>query len=110
LPYVRAWADRYTARGLVVLGVHTPEFSIERDVDNVRRALHQMQYPIALHNDYAIWDAFANRYWPALYLVDAEGRIRHHWFGEGDYERSESVIQGLLAEARAEGVDEDPSS
>jgi hypothetical protein len=108
LPYVRAWADRYTARGLVVLGVHTPEFSFERDVDNVRRALHQMrvQYPVALDNDYAIWDAFANRYWPALYLVDTEGRIRHHWYGEGDYERSESVIQDLIAEGGTEGIDD----
>jgi hypothetical protein len=109
LPYVRAWADKYADQGLVVLGVHTPEFSVERDVENVRRALRQMRvdYPIALDNDYAIWDSFANRYWPALYLVDAEGRIRHHWFGEGDYEGSERIIQRLLAEAGAGRIDEE---
>jgi Thioredoxin like C-terminal domain/AhpC/TSA family len=107
LPYVRAWAERYTDQGLVTIGVHTPEFSFERNVENVRRALADMrvEYPVALDNDYEVWDAFANRYWPALYLVDAKGRIRHHRFGEGDYERSERVIQQLLAEAGAGDVD-----
>jgi hypothetical protein len=107
LPYVRAWAERYAHQGLVTIGVHTPEFSFERDVENVRRALADMgvEHPVALDNDYGVWDAFANRYWPALYLVDAEGRIRHHRFGEGDYERSERVIQQLLSEAGVEEVD-----
>jgi hypothetical protein len=109
LPYVRAWSERYADKGLVTIGVHTPEFSFERDVDNIRRALAAMrvEYPIAVDSDYAVWDAFANRYWPALYLVDAQGRIRHHKFGEGDYERSERVIQQLLIEAGADGVDRD---
>jgi hypothetical protein len=111
-PVCSCLGNKYADQGLVVLRVHTPEFSVERDVENVRRALRQMkvEYPIALDNDYAIWDAFANRYWPALYLVDAEGRIRYEWFGEGDYERSERVIQDLLAEAGAEGIEEAPVS
>ncbi len=101
LPYIRAWAQRYADQGLVMLGVHTPEFSVEKDVGNIGRALSQMkvEHPIAVDSDYAVWNAFANRYWPALYLVDAEGRIRHHWFGEGDYERSERAIQRLLSDA-----------
>jgi hypothetical protein len=111
LPYVRAWAGRYADQRLVTIGVHTPEFSFERNVENVRRALAEMrvEYPVALDNDYAVWDAFSNRYWPALYLVDAEGRIRHHHFGEGDYDRSERVIQQLLTEAGVEGVDREVS-
>ena len=105
-PYVRAWAEKYKNQGLVVIGVHTPEFAFEHDVDNVRRAVKDMRidYPIAIDNDYAIWNAFNNEYWPALYFVDAQGRIRHHQFGEGDYEQSERVIQQLLAEAGASGV------
>lgn len=101
LPFVRAWAERYRDHGLIVLGVHTPEFSFEKDLENVRRVLADMrvEYPVAVDSDYQIWDAFANHYWPALYFIDAEGRIRHHRFGEGDYERSEIVIQQLLAEA-----------
>ena len=101
LPYVRAWDERYRGDGLVTIGVHTPEFSFEHDAENVRRALEQMRvgYPVTLDNGYAIWQAFANHYWPALYLVDAEGNIRHHRFGEGDYERSEMVIQRLVADA-----------
>ena len=104
LPYVRAWDERYRSDGLVTIGVHTPEFSFERNLDNVRRALEQMHvaYPVAVDNDYAVWNAFANHYWPALYFVDAEGRIRHHRFGEGGYERSEIVIQKLLADAGAD--------
>ena len=106
LPYVRAWSERYADEGLVVIGVHTPEFSFEHDLENVRRALAAMDvtYPIATDNDYAVWDAFANRYWPALYFADAEGRIRHHRFGEGDYERLEVAIQDLLGEAGATDV------
>jgi thiol-disulfide isomerase/thioredoxin len=101
LPYVRAWAEKYEPQGLVTIGVHTPEFPFEHQIDNVRQAAKDMRvdYPIATDNDYAIWDAFGNRYWPALYFVDAEGRIRHHRFGEGDYEQSELAIQQLLAEA-----------
>ena len=86
LPSVRAWAQAYEDRGLVVIGVHTPEFSFEHDVENVRRALKEMEvrYPVVVDNDHAVWDAFANNYWPALYFIDGEGRIRHHRFGEGD--------------------------
>jgi hypothetical protein len=106
LPYIRAWADRYRDDGLVMVGVHTPEFSFEKDLENVREALSQMRvtYPVAVDSDHAIWEAFANQYWPALYFADAEGRIRHHRFGEGDYDRSELVIQQLLAGAGAEGI------
>jgi thioredoxin family protein/AhpC/TSA family protein len=106
LPYVRAWSEKYEKRGLVVIGVHTPEFSFEHDLENVRTAIAGMriEYPIAVDNDYAVWDAFSNHYWPALYFVDAEGHIRHHRFGEGDYDRSEMVIQRLLADAGVEGI------
>lgn len=107
MPYVRAWAEKYKDNGLVVVGVHTPEFSFEKDLNNVRRAAkdERVEYPIALDNDYAIWNAFANHYWPALYFIDAQGHIRHHQFGEGDYERSEQVIQQLLTEAGQTNLD-----
>ena len=100
LPYVRAWAEKYKDHGLVVIGVHAPEFAFEKDLDQVRRAAKDLTvgYPIAVDNDHAIWRAFNNRYWPALYFVDAQGRIRHHHFGEGEYERSERMTQQLLAE------------
>jgi thiol-disulfide isomerase/thioredoxin len=103
LAWVRAWADKYADEGLVVVGVHTPEFPFERDVDNVRRAVEAMdvRYPVALDPEYAVWDTFANRYWPAAYIADREGTIRHHQFGEGGYEEQERVIQRLL------GVDGD---
>jgi hypothetical protein len=106
LPHVRAWIERYTSHGLAVIGVHTPEFDFERDVDNVRRAVDDLRvgFPIAVDNDYAIWDGFGNRYWPALYLLDTQGEIRHHRFGEGDYERSERVVRRLLTEAGAGGM------
>ena len=106
-PYVRAWAEKYQDHGLVMIGVHTPEFTIERNVDNVRQALktRQIDYPVPIDNDYAIWGAFNNHYWPALYFVDAQGHIRHHQLGEGDYERSEMVIQQLLSEAGMGGFD-----
>jgi len=106
LPYVRAWAEKYKNQGLVVIGVHTPEFAFEKNVDNVRRAAKDMRvdYPIAIDSDYAIWRALNNEYWPALYFVDAQGRIRHHHFGEGEYEQSERIIQQLLAEAGIGGV------
>jgi thiol-disulfide isomerase/thioredoxin len=104
LPYLRAWFEKYRDDGLVVIGVHTPEFGVERDLENVRRAAAglRVEYPIAVDSDYAVWRAFANRYWPALYFVDADGRIRHHRFGEGEYEHSELVIQLLLGDAGAD--------
>lgn len=106
LPYVRAWSEKYKDQGLVVIGVHAPEFAFERHIDNVRRAAKDMrvEYPVAIDNDYAIWRALKNEYWPALYFVDAKGHIRHHHFGEGDYERSERIIQQLLAEAGTGGI------
>ncbi len=105
-PYVRAWSTKYKDQGLVVLGVHTPEFPFEGDIENVRRAVRDMriQYPVAVDSDYGIWRAFRNRYWPAFYFVDAQGRIRHHQFGEGEYGQSEKVLQTLLAEAGAGGI------
>jgi thiol-disulfide isomerase/thioredoxin len=105
-PYVRAWADKYKDRGLVVIGVHAPEFPFERNIDNVRRAAKDLKvdYPIAIDNDFAIWRAFRNQYWPALYFVDAQGRVRHQHFGEGSYEQSEMIIQKLLTEAGASGI------
>jgi hypothetical protein len=101
LPYVRAWADKYAEQGLVVVGVQTLEFEFEGELENVQRAIKEMNvsYPVVVDNDYAIWTAFDNHYWPALYFVDAAGRIRHHHFGEGAYEESEMVLQMLLAEA-----------
>lgn len=106
LPYVRAWAEKYREHGLVVIGIHTPEFEFEKDVDNVRAAAKAMRvdYPIALDPDYSVWEAFSNHYWPAVYIADATGRIRHHQFGEGGYEDAERVIQQLLAEAGQLGV------
>jgi thiol-disulfide isomerase/thioredoxin len=101
LPYVRAWAEKYRDRGLVVIGVHSPEFEFEKNLDNVRRMAKALRvdFPIAVDSEHRIWRAFNNQYWPALYFVDAEGRIRHHQFGEGEYAESERVIQQLLAEA-----------
>ena len=109
LPYVRAWAEKYRDHGLVVINVQTPEFEFEKNLDDVRRATTDMRvdYPTAIDNDYAVWNAFNNHYWPALYIVDAKGRIRHHQFGEGDYERSERIIQLLLTEAGNSGVSRD---
>ena len=107
LPYVRAWAAKYKDQGLVVIGVHSPEFPFEKDLENVRRSAKAMRvdYPIAVDSDHAVWRAFHNEYWPALYLMDAKGRIRYHQFGEGEYERTERVIQQLLADAGAGGAD-----
>jgi thiol-disulfide isomerase/thioredoxin len=106
LPYLRAWTDRYKDHGLVVIGVHTPEFDFEHDLDNVRRAAEDLgvDYPVAIDSDYAIWSAFNNHYWPALHFVDAQGQIRHHRFGEGDYQQSEMILQQLLAEAGISGI------
>ena len=109
LGYVRAWSEKYRDQGLVVVGVHTPEFPFEKDEDNVRRAVGDMrvEYPVALDPDYAVWRAFANRYWPAVYIADGEGRIRHHQFGEGGYEDCERAVQQLLAEAGHDGIGDD---
>jgi thiol-disulfide isomerase/thioredoxin len=102
LPYVSAWAERYRDRGLVVVGVHSPEFGFEHDLDNVRRAARELnvRYPVVLDNDFAVWQSLGNRFWPAVYLVDGEGRVRFHHFGEGNYEETERAIQQVL------GVDE----
>jgi thiol-disulfide isomerase/thioredoxin len=101
-PYIRAWSQAYRDDGLVVIGVHTPEFSFEHEIDGVRQATRErgIDYPVAVDNDYEIWSAFDNHYWPALYFVDAEGIIRDHHFGEGRYEESERVIQRLLGVER----------
>ena len=109
LPYLRAWSGKYSGQGLAVIGIHTPEFAFERDPDNVRRAVQEMRidYPVATDNNYAVWRAFGNHYWPALYFADAQGRLRHHYFGEGGYGQSEMVIQQLLAEAGSAGAGQD---
>jgi thiol-disulfide isomerase/thioredoxin len=106
LPYVRAWASKYRDRGLVVLGIHTPEFPFENEPDNVRRAAAEMRvdYPIAMDNDYALWNGFGNHYWPATFIADTEGRIRHHQFGEGGYDECERVIQTLLRDSGATDI------
>jgi len=109
VPYVRAWADKYRSAGLVVIGVHSPEFPFEHDLAKIRSALNglRVDHPIAVDNDFAVWRAFDNAYWPALYVVDAAGLIRHDHFGEEDYERSERVVQQLLREAGSDDVDDD---
>jgi thiol-disulfide isomerase/thioredoxin len=109
LPYLKAWADKYKDSGLVVIGVHTPEFSVEKERANVERAVRDLKvaYPVVLDSDYRIWEAFHNQYWPALYFVDAKGRIRHHYFGEGAYVEAERVLQKLLKETGARGLDDD---
>lgn len=105
VPYVRAWAEKYKDRGLVVIGVHSPEFGFETNVDNVRRAVKAMDvtYPVVLDSEHAIWRALENEAWPALYFVDAKGRIRHHYYGEGAYDEAEEIIQALLTEAGSTG-------
>jgi len=105
LPYLRAWDAKYRAHGLVVIGAHTPEFDFEHDLDNVRRAIKAMRvdYPIAVDNEYGIWNGFSNQYWPALYLIDAKGATRFTHFGEGAYDESERMIQTVLADAGASG-------
>jgi thiol-disulfide isomerase/thioredoxin len=107
LPYVRAWTAKYADAGLTVVGVHTPEFGFEHDVDNVTAQARTLavEYPVAVDNNYAVWRAFSNRFWPALYIADAEGRLRYHHFGEGEYAMAEMVIQQLLAEAGRKDVD-----
>src|SRR5215207_4238272 len=110
LPYVRAWAEKYKDQGLVVIGVHAPEFAFEKNPDNVRWAVNDLKlnYPIAVDNDHRIWRAFRNQAWPALYFIDAQGRVRHHYFGEGAYQQSEMILQELLREAGAPGVSREP--
>jgi thiol-disulfide isomerase/thioredoxin len=112
LPYVRAWDGKYRNQGLVVIGVHAPEFAFEKNLNNVRWAVKDMRvdYPVAVDNDHVVWRAFNNQYWPALYFIDAQGRIRHHHFGEGAYEQSEMIIQALLVEAGSSGFDREPVS
>jgi thiol-disulfide isomerase/thioredoxin len=109
LPHVRAWAEKYRNQGLVLVNVHTPEFEFEKNTGNVRRAIEDLRLadPVAVDNDYAVWRAFSNSAWPALYLVDAQGRVRYRHLGEGEYERSERMIQQLLVEAGATGVPRD---
>jgi cytochrome c biogenesis protein CcdA/thiol-disulfide isomerase/thioredoxin len=109
IPYVRAWAEKYKDKGLVVIGVHTPEFAFERNADNVKKAIASLgiTYPVAIDNEYAIWQAFHNEAWPAHYFIDAKGQIRHEHFGEGEYDDSERVIQKLLVEAGQSGVTPD---
>jgi thiol-disulfide isomerase/thioredoxin len=109
LAWVRAWAEKYEDDGLVVVGVHTPEFPFESEIDNVRRAAKEMSvtYPIVLDSDYAIWRAFGNHYWPALYIADSKGRIRHEHFGEGGYDESERVVQRLLRELGGDPIAEE---
>ncbi|ARM88752.1 cytochrome-c biogenesis protein [Rhizobium sp. CIAT894] len=104
IPYVRAWAEKYADQGLVVIGVHAPEFAFEKKIDNVRKAVgdFKLGYPVAIDNDYKIWRAFENSYWPAAYLIDAKGQIRYHHFGEGNYDRTEKAVQDLLREAGSE--------
>jgi cytochrome c biogenesis protein CcdA/thiol-disulfide isomerase/thioredoxin len=109
IPYVRAWAEKYGDHGLVVIGVHAPEFAFERNVDNVTNAIKTLKisYPVAIDNEYKIWRAFENEYWPAHYFIDANGKIRHHHFGEGDYAESERIIQKMLVEAGNRNVPKD---
>jgi thiol-disulfide isomerase/thioredoxin len=109
IPFVRAWAEKYRDRGLVVIGVHAPEFAFERNVDNIKSAIATLKigYPVAVDNDYKIWRSFENQYWPAHYFIDANGKVRHHHFGEGGYAESERVIQTLLAEAGNKNVPSD---
>ena len=104
--YLRAWAEKYKDRGLVVIGVHTPEFRFEKNIDNVRREAKALRvdYPVAVDSGYVIWRAFNNNYWPAQYFIDAQGRVRHTHFGEGSYDQSEMVIQRLLMEAGEGGI------
>jgi len=105
MPWLRAWKEKYADQGLVIIGVHSPEFEFEKDFESVRRAVRDLQvdFPVAVDSDHEIWRAFANQYWPALYIVDAQGRVRHHLFGEGDYARAEEILQELLLESRGDG-------
>jgi len=107
IPYVKAWAEKYKDKGLVVIGIHSPEFAFEKNADNVKRAVRDLKitYPVAVDSNYALWRAFDNQYWPAHYFIDTQGRVRYHHFGEGEYAESEHVIQQLLAETGNTGID-----
>jgi thiol-disulfide isomerase/thioredoxin len=109
LPYVRAWAAKYADAGLTIVGVHTPEFGFERDLDNIVAHTRDfgVEYPVAIDSEYGVWQAFANHFWPAVYLADSQGRIRFHHFGEGEYAMTEMVIQQLLIEAGTESINQD---
>ena len=109
VPYVRAWDARYRGHGLVTVGIQTPEFEIEHDTNRIALALRdlQVEYPVAIDNDFTIWDAFANQYWPAVYIAGADGRIHFHHFGEGNYDKTERAIKHLLAGAGATGLPDD---
>ena len=109
LPYVRAWAAKYRDKGLTLIGVHTPEFGFERNIDNIvaQSRTFGVDYPVAVDSDYGVWRAFDNHYWPAVYLADGEGRIRHHHFGEGEYGMTEMAIQQLLLDAGAHDIDQE---
>jgi thiol-disulfide isomerase/thioredoxin len=111
LPYIRAWQDKYRDQGLLVIGVHAPEFSFEHNLDNVRWAVNALKidFPVAIDNDFAIWRAFDNQYWPALYFIDSQGRLRYQQFGEGSYQQSEMILRELLAEAGAKNINHDPT-
>jgi thiol-disulfide isomerase/thioredoxin len=108
LPYVKAWDAKYRGQGLTVIGVHTPEFGFERTVDNIVTQSRNfgVEYPVAIDSDYGVWRAFSNHFWPAVYIADTEGRIRHHHFGEGEYAQTEMVIQQLLLDAGAKDLDQ----
>src|SRR4051812_11518536 len=112
LPHVRAWSEKYRDHGLVVIGVHSPEFEFEKDLGNVRRAVTDIGvgHPVAIDTDHAVWRAFMNQYWPARYFIDAQGRVRYHQFGEGEYQDGEAVIQQLLTEAGSSGFGPQPAS
>jgi thiol-disulfide isomerase/thioredoxin len=109
LPYLRAWDGKYRDKGLTIVGVHTPEFGFEHDLENVAREVPALgvEFPVAIDNDYGVWGDFANHFWPAIYIADAQGRLRFHHFGEGEYAMTEMVIQQLLRDAGAEGIDQD---
>jgi thiol-disulfide isomerase/thioredoxin len=111
-PYVRAWAEKYRDQGLVVVGVHSPEFAFEKNVSNIRWAVKDMKidYPVAVDSEHVIWRAFSNQYWPALYFIDAKGRVRYQYFGEGSYAQSEMMIQALLRESGAANISRQPVS
>jgi thiol-disulfide isomerase/thioredoxin len=109
LPYIRAWYEKYKDHGLVIIGVHTPEFMLEHNIDTIQQAMERdgIEYPVVVDNNYAIWSAFDNHYWPALYFINAEGHIRYQQFGEGEYQAAERVIQQLLVESGVRGMADD---
>jgi thiol-disulfide isomerase/thioredoxin len=111
VPYLKSWVERYESAGLVLIGVHSPEFEFEKDLDNVRQAVRQIgiEYPVAVDNNFAIWQAFSNQYWPALYIFDSQGRLRRQLFGEGEYEEAGELVRQLLGEAGQRELDAGPA-